>query len=62
MIKADCTQNYNFMDSMTPNHITQENKAILLYFFEYFMQENMAKLADQSLEKICFFDCTETAG
>ena len=51
MLKA---QNYNFMDFLDPTHIIQENKAIMLYFFEYFMQENMAKLIDQTLEKSCF--------
>ena len=34
IIKADRTQNYNFMDSMKPDHIIQENKAISVFFFE----------------------------
>ena len=55
MLKADHTQNYNFMGSMNPNRIIQENKAIPLYFFEYCMQENMAKHGDQAQEKkMCF--------
>ena len=53
MLTADRSQNYNFMDSMKPDHIIQENKAIPVFFVEYFMQENMATLIDQALEQ-CF--------
>ena len=42
------------MDSMKPDHIIQENKAIPAFFCEYFMQENMAKLLDTDLEKPVF--------
>ena len=62
MVKADRMQSYNFMDSMKPEHIIQENKAISAFFFEYFAQENMAKLIDEVLEKICFFEFTEADG
>ena len=62
MHKADRAQNYSFMDSMKPDHIIQENKAIPAFFFECFRQENMPKLIDQALEKTCFFEFTETDG
>ena len=62
MLSADRSQNYNFMNSMKPAHIIQENKAIPVFFFECFMQENMAKLLDTASEKSCLFEYTEADG
>ena len=62
MLKADHTQNNNIIDSMKPDHIISKNKAIPVFFFEYFMQENMSSLLDVALEKTCFFEYTETDG
>ena len=62
ILRADRTQNYNCMDSLKPEDIIQENKAIPGFFFEYFMQENMANLLDVSLEETCFFKYTDTNG
>ena len=43
MLRADFSQSHNFMDSLNPDHIIQENKAIPVFFAENFMQEYMAK-------------------
>ena len=62
MLRADCTQNYNCMESLKLEDIIQENESIPKFFFEYFMQENMTNLLDVALEKICFFKYTGTDG
>ena len=36
-IKADCTQNYNFMDSLNPTHIVQENKVLSSIVFQWIL-------------------------
>ena len=62
MLRADRTTEYNCMKSLYPVHIIQENKSIPKFFFEYFMQEKMYNRLDIALEKICFFEFTETDG
>ena len=61
LLRADRSQNYNFMDSMKPDHSIQENKAIAV-FFEYFMQENIKKLIDTPLQKTCFLNTQRQTG
>ena len=60
MLRADCTQNYNFMECLKPEDIIQENESIPRFFFEYFVQENVTNLLDVALEKMCSFEYTET--
>ena len=38
MLRADCTQNYNFMECLKSEDIIQENESIPRFFFEYFVQ------------------------
>jgi hypothetical protein len=55
-ICTNCKWAFPMLREATSHQCGTENKAIPAFFFEYFMQENMAKLLDTALEKSCVFE------
>ena len=55
-------QQYSFVESMKPADIIIENKSIPLFVFEYFMQKAIVFLIDETLEKSCLFQYSESDG
>ena len=56
------SQRYSFVESMEPINIKQNTAIPLLFIFEYFMQKDIALKIDETLEKSCLFNYSESDG
>ena len=57
MIQANrsSSRHYSFLESMDPVNMIKENTSIPLFVFEYFAQNDIPDLIDETIEKTCFF-------